>query len=153
MESVRTLRPLRATRNGLGNIMKRTCLVAAGAAVLIGLAGTPALVQAQETGLASIHSWVAVGRKTCMETHTHDGNGTGKTKKDAEKAAIQSWESFTAWEYGSPWGRYSESVSKTVNCDKTTTSEFSCHVNSRPCKSSRSVGVRKAKSAKAPAKP
>ena len=133
--------------------MKRMCLVAAGTAVLIGLAGTPALVQAQETGLASIHSWVAVGRKTCMATHTHDGTGTGKTKKDAEKAAIQNWESFTAWEYGSPWGRYSESVSKVVNCDKTTTSEFSCHVNSRPCKSSRSVGVRKAKSAKPPAKP
>ena len=123
--------------------MKRMCLVAAGAVVLIGLAATPALVQAQETGLASIHSWTAVGRKTCMATHTHDGTGTGKSQKDAEKAAIQSWEAFTIWEYGPPWGRYSESVSKTVNCNKTTTSEFSCHVNSRPCKTSRITKGRK----------
>lgn len=124
--------------------MKRRCLVAAGAAVLVGLAATPGVVQAQETGLASMHSWVQVGRnKTCMASHTHDGSGNGKTKKDAEKAAIRSWESFTIWEYGPQWGRYSESVSKTVNCDRTTGSEFSCHVNSRPCKSTRPVRGRK----------
>ncbi len=124
--------------------MKRLCLVAAGAALLIGLGLTPALVQAQETGLASIHSWVQVGRgKTCMASHTHDGSGTGKSKQEAERAAIRSWESFTIWEYGPPWGRYSESVSKTVNCNRTTSSDFSCHVNSRPCKTSKAAKGRK----------
>lgn len=88
---------------------------------------------AQETGLAGIHSWVTVGRKTCMETHFHDGNGTGKTKRDAERAAIQSWESFTIWEYGRPWGRYAFSESKRATCETTAEKTFSCHVTSRPC--------------------
>ena len=121
---------------------KRTWAIAAGAALLVSL---PVVVpvQAQETGLAAIHEWVRVGRKTCMASHTHDGAGTGKTKKAAEKAAIQSWESFTRWEYGPPWGRFSESISKTINCDKTTSSEFSCQVNSRPCKTGSVARARK----------
>lgn len=122
---------------------KRICAVAAGAALLISFLPAIVPVQAQETGLASIHSWVAVGRKTCMATHTHDGAGTGKTKKDAEKAAIRSWESFTIWEYGPPWGRFSESVSKIINCDKNTSSEFACQVNSRPCKTAKTTRARK----------
>jgi hypothetical protein len=77
--------------------------------------------------------WVSVGRKTCMESHFHDGNGTGKTKKDAERAAIQSWESFTIWEYGSPWGRYTASESKRTTCDMAADKTFSCQVSSRPC--------------------
>ena len=104
----------------------------AGGALLAAL-GATSPAQAQETGLAAIHSWVSVGRKTCMESHYHDGNGTGKTQKDAEKAAIRSWESFTIWEYGSPWGRYAASESKKATCDKTTAGDFSCHVTSRPC--------------------
>ena len=51
----------------------------------------------------------------------------------AERAAIQSWASFTIWEYGEPWGRWSLSESKSVNCDRTTSSEYSCKVSSRPC--------------------
>ena len=127
--------------------MKRTCLVAAGAALLISLGLSPALVQAQETGLASIHAWVPAGRgKTCMATHFHDGNGNGKTKQDAERAAIRSWESFTIWEYGPPWGRWTLSETKTIKCDRTT-SEFSCQVSSRPCISK--VARKTTKSAKA----
>lgn len=127
--------------------MKRTCLVAAGAALLIGLGLTPALVHAQETGLASIHAWVPAGRaKTCLATHFHDGSGAGKTKKDAERAAIQSWESFTIWEYGPSWGRWNLSETKTINCDRKTTSEFSCQVSSRPCISK--VARKTAKTAK-----
>lgn len=68
-----------------------------------------------------------------MESHTHDGTGTGKTKKDAERAAILSWESFTIWEYGEHWGRYSASESKQSTCEKAADKSFSCHVNSRPC--------------------
>jgi hypothetical protein len=115
-------------------MMKRTCLTAAGAAVLIGLGLAPASVLAQQTGLAGMHQWAPVGRnKTCLATHFHNGAGTGKTKKDAERAAIQSWEAFTSWEYGASWGRFALSESKTINCDRTTASEYSCQVSSRPC--------------------
>ncbi len=119
-------------------------LAIAGAALLATL-GTHVPANAQETGLAAIHSWVPVGRKTCMESHYHDGNGTGKTKKDAERAAIQSWESFTIWEYGPPWGRYAASESKRTTCDVAMDKSFSCQVTSRPCvaKVVRAAKVRK----------
>lgn len=107
-------------------------LVVAGAA-LFGVLGLPLPAYAQETGLAAIHSWVPVGRKTCMETHFHDGTGTGKTKRDAERAAIRSWEVFTVWEYGAPWGRYALSESKRMTCNQKAPNEVSCDVASRPC--------------------
>ncbi|MEO8650694.1 MAG: hypothetical protein ABI391_00230 [Hyphomicrobiaceae bacterium] len=103
------------------------------AAALVALLGAPLPASAQETGLAAIHQWVSVGRKTCMDSHYHDGNGTGKTKKDAERAAVLSWESFTIWEYGEPWGRYAASESKSVTCDMAADKSFSCHITSRPC--------------------
>jgi hypothetical protein len=90
-------------------------------------------VQAQETGVAGIHSWVKVGRKTCMLDHFHDGSGTGSTKKQAERAAIGAWTEFTAWEYGSPWGRYSIAVSKSMECTQSAGS-WSCHTQARPCR-------------------
>jgi hypothetical protein len=102
-------------------------------AAMVALLGAPLPASAQETGLAAIHQWVSVGRKTCMESHYHDGNGSGKTKKDAERAAIRSWESFTIWEYGQPWGRYAASESKTATCDMAADKSFSCQVTSRPC--------------------
>lgn len=124
--------------------MKRICLVAAGAAVLFALVQGPTLVQAQETGLAAIHSWVPVGRtKVCMADHFHDGAGTGKTKKDAERAAIRNWEAFTIWEYGPPWGRYALSETKSLNCNRSGANEFSCQVSSRACISRTAKGRRK----------
>ena len=89
--------------------------------------------EAQETGVASIHSWVKVGRKNCMLDHFHDGSGTGSTKQQAERAAIGAWTEFTAWEYGSPWGRYSIAVSKSMNCSQSSGS-WSCQVQARPCR-------------------
>ena len=82
------------------------------------LAGSASAQQGAETGVASIHSWVKVGRKTCMLDHYHDGSGTGSTRAQAEKSAIVAWTEFTAWEYGSPWARYSNAVSKTMNCSQ-----------------------------------
>jgi len=115
-------------------MMNRVSFAAAGAALLISCGLVPDLAHAQQSGMAGIHEWVPVGRtKTCMASHFHNGTGTGKTKKDAERAAIRSWESFTAWEYGASWGRFALSESKTVNCDRTTGSEFNCQVSSRPC--------------------
>jgi len=107
----------------------------------------PLPVHAQETGLASIHTWVPVGRKTCMASHFHDGSGTGKTQKDAEREAIRVWESFTLWEYGTPWGRWTLAESKKTTCSRDTQSVFTCQVTSRPCmmKGARVPGARKKK--------
>ena len=90
---------------------------------------------AQETGVAEIHSWVKVGRKTCMLDHYHDGNGNGKTRALAQKAAISSWSEFTAWEYGAPWGRYSLAAGKTMNCSQSSPGMWNCHTQARPCRS------------------
>jgi hypothetical protein len=124
-----------------------TRLIVAGAA-LLSVFGMPLPVHAQETGLAAIHAWVPVGRKTCMATHFHDGSGTGKTQKAAEREAIGVWESFTAWEYGPAWGRYALSESKKTTCSKDTQSVFTCQVTSRPCVmkgGTRVAGARKKK--------
>ena len=61
---------------------------------------------AQETGLAGLHDWVRVGGRTCLLDHFHDGSGSGPTRAAAQRAAIQAWIDFTAWEYGSRWGSY-----------------------------------------------
>lgn len=131
----------------LGIVMKKKLCWAAAAASLFVSLGTATSVQAQETGIAGIHEWVRVGRKTCLATHFHDGSGSGKSQKEAEKAAIQSWEAFTAWEYGASWGRYALSESKKMTCDRPTTSEYKCNVTSRACiaKSSRPAAKRKKK--------
>lgn len=115
----------------------RTLVVGAGAltlAVLAGEAAAAAQVQeSQETGIAAIHAWVKVGRKTCMADHFHDGSGTGPTRAKAESAAIRSWTDFTAWEYGNPWGRYTNAVSKKMTCSRDGGS-WSCAVEARPCR-------------------
>jgi hypothetical protein len=92
-----------------------------------------AVAQSQETGLAEIHIWVKVGRKTCMVDHFHDGSGTGKSRAEAERAAIRAWVEFTAWEYGPPWGRYSLAASKKATCSRESDS-WRCGVEARPCR-------------------
>ena len=91
-------------------------------------------IEAQETGVAQIHTWVKVGRKTCMLDHFHDGSGTGRTKRDAERAAIVAWSEFTAWEYGPPWGRYTIAESKQATCSQQSPSSWSCAIQARPCR-------------------
>jgi hypothetical protein len=90
-------------------------------------------VQAAETGVASIHSWVRVGGKTCLVDHYHDGSGSGASKSAAQAAAIRSWVEFTAWEYGSSWGRYGLAVGKSMNCDRGM-SGWSCSTSARACR-------------------
>ena len=124
-----------------------TRIAVAGAALFGALWVPLPAAQAQETGLAAMHSWVPVGRKTCMATHFHDGSGTGKTQKEAERVAIRVWESFTIWEYGPPWGRWANSESKKTTCSRDTQSVFTCQITSRPCvmKGGRVAGARKKK--------
>jgi hypothetical protein len=107
--------------------------VLGGALAVAALMGAGAPLQAEETGVAGIHTWVKVGGKTCLADHFHSGTGNGKTRSLAEKAAIQSWADFTAWEYGSTWGRYALAASKKMNCDQG--EGWSCFVEARPCKS------------------
>jgi len=113
--------------------MKKSAAGACALALLGMLAGGASAQQSAETGVAEIHSWVKVGRKTCMVDHYHDGNGNGATRAKAEKSAIVSWSEFTAWEYGTPWGRYSNAVSKTMECSQAS-GAWTCHVQARPCR-------------------
>jgi hypothetical protein len=105
----------------------------AGWALALGvLMGAGAAAQAEETGVASMHAWVKVGGRTCLADHFHSGTGSGKTRAQAERQAIQAWVDFTAWEYGSQWGRYSLSASRRMTCERS--DGWSCFVEARPCR-------------------
>jgi hypothetical protein len=97
--------------------------------VLIAATG---IARAEETGLASIHTWVKAGRKTCLADHFHNGSGNGATRALAERAAVQSWADFTAWEYGGSWGRYALAASKKMTCSRD--ENWSCDLEARPCR-------------------
>ncbi len=90
--------------------------------------------EAQETGVAQIHSWVKVGRKTCMLDHYHEGSGNGRSRRDAERAAITAWSEFTAWEYGTPWARYTIAENRQATCNEQSKNAWSCYVQARPCR-------------------
>lgn len=101
------------------------------AAILFGAGLAPAT--ADETGFSDMHNQARVGGRTCMTDHYHYGNGTGRTKALAQRAAIGSWQSFTDFEYGSSWARFSRAAGKRMSCSKTP-SGFDCQVEARPCK-------------------
>jgi hypothetical protein len=111
----------------------RQCTAAACGLALVAILAGEASAQGAESGMASIHQWVKVGRKTCMLDHFHDGNGTGATKREAERAAVVAWTEFTVWEYGTPWGRYTNAVSKKMDCSPGG-GGWTCHVQARPCR-------------------
>lgn len=102
------------------------------AAVVLGVGLGPAL-GATETGFASMHNQARVGGKLCMTDHYHYGSGTGRTKALAQRAAIGSWQSFTDFEYGSIWARFSNAAGKRVSCSESGGS-VSCQVEARPCR-------------------
>ncbi|KUO67475.1 MAG: hypothetical protein APF80_09475 [Alphaproteobacteria bacterium BRH_c36] len=89
-------------------------------------------VNADETGLASMHDWRVEGRKTCMANHFHHGSGTGRSKADARKAAINAWQEFTAFEYGLDWAYFRNSASKSIAYSNTAEG-WSANVEARPC--------------------
>jgi hypothetical protein len=106
-----------------------TGLALAGA--LLGVGYAPAF--ADQTGFASMHTQARVGGKMCMTDHYHYGSGTGSTKAAAQRDAIGSWQSFTDFEYGSDWARFSKAVGKRVSCSGSG-GGFSCQVEARPCR-------------------
>lgn len=89
---------------------------------------------ADETGFASAHEWRKERGLNCMADHWHYGSSSGHpTKAKAEKAAIASWSSFTDFEYGSDWARWSKAGSKKSSC-KDGSSGWECSVEARACR-------------------
>ncbi len=87
---------------------------------------------ADQTGLAGMHDWTKEKGRTCLKEHTHSGTGEGSTKMAARKAAIQSWQEFTAGEYGSDWGNFRYAASKKIAYTKSAKG-WSASVEARPC--------------------
>ncbi|WP_291179085.1 hypothetical protein [Hyphomicrobium sp.] len=101
------------------------------AAALMAALAAPAV--ADDTGFAYMHDLRREGGKTCFTDHYHYGNGSGATKAAAQKDAIGSWASFTDFEYGSDWARFSRAASKSISCSGSAGS-VSCQIEARPCK-------------------
>ena len=76
----------------------------------------------------------AARRTACMTDHFHYGSSTGRrTKKVAEREAIQSWADFTAFEYGAAWASFRKARSTAVRCSQDP-SGWSCSVEGVPCR-------------------
>jgi hypothetical protein len=110
--------------------MTRRCSL--GLACLM-IAAVAAPASADQTGLAAMHDMARVGGKMCMTDHTHYGSGQGANKAAAQKDAIGSWQSFTEFEYGSDWARFSKAVGKRISCSQSG-SGVDCQVEARPCR-------------------
>lgn len=92
------------------------------------------VVHADDTGMAYMHDMRRERGRKCMISHWHYGSGTGRTKRKAKRAAIRSWQEFTAFEYGTDWARFRHARSKGMSCTGTRKSGFSCQVEARPCR-------------------
>ena len=88
---------------------------------------------ANETGIAIIHPWVKIGRKTCFTDHFHYGSGNGATQTHARAAAISAWIWPTDLEYGTSWGNYRLAASKSMKCARRGTL-WTCDTQARPCR-------------------
>lgn len=92
-------------------------------------------VRADDNGLAAtIHDLKREGRKMCQDGHFHAGTSTGVVSKKAALAeAVETWQGFTALEYGTDWASYRNAASKSVKCTQGA-SGWGCDVEARPCK-------------------
>ena len=104
-----------------------------GLSAVLACAFLPLPVHADDTGLASMHDWQKVGRKTCLVDHYHAGSGEGPSKRAARKAAIADWEGFTAFEYGTDWARFRSAANRGVVYEKTAKG-WSANIEARPCR-------------------
>jgi len=112
--------------------LKISTLVAA-AVVAFGVLG-PNTSRADETGLAGMHKWVKVGKKTCFEGHEHYGSSAGmRDKKSATAEAIKSWSGFTAFEYGTTWANFNKAHKKRISCTQGS-GGWGCEIEAIPCK-------------------
>lgn len=90
-------------------------------------------VAASETGMAGIHNWRKVGKKTCLVDHDHSGSGSGPNRKVAELQAIRSWAGFTDLEYGSSWANFTHANNKRMSCQPSG-GGFQCDLLAVPCR-------------------
>jgi hypothetical protein len=88
---------------------------------------------ADETGIAVIHAWVKVGRKTCFTDHFHYGSGNGPTQAHARARAINSWTWPTELEYGSSWANFHLAATKSMKCARNGAG-WTCDTQARPCR-------------------
>jgi hypothetical protein len=114
----------------ISRLLSTTALVAALIAPAALVASVPA--GADETGMAGIHSWRKVGKKTCLVGHQHSGAGSGQSKRAAEAQAVSSWASFTDLEYGSDWANINVAVEKIMRCGPSM-GGFQCDLLATPC--------------------
>ena len=104
------------------------------AAACVAFCGLAWPVQAQETGLDSLHAQVRLGGRICMLDHYHNGSSSGQaSRKQAEAVAIRAWAEFTVWEYGAPWGSWRLAETKRVSCGQAG-GAWACTLEARPCK-------------------
>ena len=109
--------------------------IAFACASIAGLSAASDGAVASETGVAqALHSLQRVGGRTCLVDHYHDGSGNGRTSAAAMNAAVSAWAGFTAWEYGSSWGRYALANRKTANCTRDSASGWNCTISAIPCR-------------------
>lgn len=109
----------------------KVIFVGLAAAAVMFVATAPAV--ADDTGFASMHDQRREGGRLCLVGHYHYGSGNGRTKAAAQKAAISSWASFTAFEYGTDWARFSRAASKRMSCSGSA-GNVDCQLEARPCR-------------------
>ncbi len=95
------------------------------------LAGTFS-ARADQTGLHIIHDLGKERGRLCMSGHVHEGNGSGATRRAARRAAVSSWASFTALEYGTDWAHFRNAGSRFMKCNRSGRG-WACHTSGRPC--------------------
>ena len=75
--------------------------------------------------------------RLCKVDHYHFGLGsTQGSLRQAKLDAVQAWQSFTAWEYGTAWNRFAASMDKSLSCEKVS-SGYRCTAQAKPCRSGR----------------
>lgn len=113
-------------------MVRKSILMALAFATAISAQSTQSI--ADDTGFAYAHDLRRERGKLCFSGHYHYGSsGAGhKTKRRAKRAAMISWQDFTAFEYGSDWASWKRANGKSVDCSKAAGS-WSCDVSARPC--------------------
>jgi len=103
------------------------------AAVSFAAFASSASAAQEDVGLAGMHDLRREGNRICMSDHWHYGaSGAMQNRKAAQAQAIESWSSFTAFEYGSEWGNFAVAGGKKVECSDGP-SGVTCNASARPC--------------------
>ncbi len=103
------------------------------AAISIAAFAAPGLAAQEDVGLAGMHDLRREGNRLCMSDHWHYGaSGAMPNRKAAQAQAIDSWSSFTAFEYGSEWANFAIAGGKSIECSDGS-SGVTCNASARPC--------------------